>query len=102
MDKGSNIEMVASSRKPNPFAQNDQLTSGRIIQQVEEKKEIQQVRTEQQQQVQNTSTMQALFANQSAPPQASHDSPKRQVTTKGLENEEAKVVIEAPILPPSS
>ena len=31
MDKGSNIEMVASSRKPNPFAQNDQMTSGRVI-----------------------------------------------------------------------
>ena len=46
--------------------------------------------------------MKALFAANNERNKPSSDTLKRHDTTTGLDKEEAKVVIEAPILPPST
>ena len=54
------------------------------------------------QQVQQLGTMKALFAANNELSKPSSDTLKRHDTTTGLDKEEAKVVIEAPVLPPST
>ena len=46
--------------------------------------------------------MKALFAANNELSKPSSDTLKRHDTTTGLDKEEAKVVIEAPVLPPST
>ena len=62
--------------------------------QIEETKEIQQV--------QKLGTMKALFAAKDEPQKPSLDTLKRHDTTTGIDKEEAKVIIEDPVLPPST